>query len=132
VREPTIIIRFDGNERIYAPGEALSGEYRLQAMQGFRINSIEVSVLWYTEGKGDEDFGVHQFWRFGADRGDPTDPSRPGRFQTTLPQSPLSYEGQIINVRWCVRVRAFLHRKKEIMREKIFCLGNVPSMKATT
>ena len=56
----------------------------------------------------------------------PIDPRRPERFSTTLPSSPLSYDGQIIKVRWCVRVRVFPLRGKEIVGEKRFQLGDVP------
>ena len=31
-----------------------------------QIQAIEVSVLWYSEGKGDEDLEVHEFWRCDA------------------------------------------------------------------
>ena len=83
-------------------------------------------MLWHTEGKGDEDMAVHEFWRRDADDGRPLDPRRPERFSTTLPNSPLSYDGQIVKVRWCVRVRVFPHRGKEIVGEKGFQLGDVP------
>ena len=63
-------------------------------------------MLWYTEGKGDEDLAVHEFRRLSADNGYRADPHRVGRFSTTLPNSPLSYEGVIVKVRWCVRVRS--------------------------
>jgi hypothetical protein len=82
-------------------------------------------VLWHTEGKGDEDMAVHEFWRCDAEDGRPIDASKPERFSTTLPNSPLSYEGQIIKLRWCVRVRAFPSRGKEVVGEKVFQLGNV-------
>ena len=37
----------------------------------------------------------------------------------------MSYEGQIIKLRWCVRVRVFPHRGKEVVGEKAFQLGDV-------
>ena len=46
----------------------------------------------------------------------------PQRFGTTLPNSPLSYEGHLIKLRWCVRVRVFPHRGKEVVEEKAFQL----------
>jgi hypothetical protein len=124
--EPAILIRLDGNGRVYEPGESLSGEFRIAAVEPAELKSIEVSVLWYSEGKGDEDLAVHEFWRKDAESGDWGDPRRPERFSTTLPPSPLSYEGQIIKIRWCVRVRAFLDRGRELVSQKVFRLGNVP------
>ena len=130
--DPAIIIRFDGNGRVYRPGEMLSGEYRLESVTAAEVKAIEVSVLWYSEGKGDEDLAVHEFRRLSAENGDPIDPRRPGRFSTTLPQSPLSYEGAIVKLRWCVRVRAFLQRGKEVVGQKTFQLGDVPAAKVPT
>ena len=74
----------------------------------------------------DEDLVVHEFWRRDADSGDWSNPRRPQRFRTSLPRSPLSYDGQIVKIRWCVRVRAFLPRGKEVVGENVFRLGDVP------
>ena len=90
------------------------------------MKAIEVSVLWHTEGKGDEDMAVAEFWRRDAEDGRPLDTAEPQRFSATLPNSPLSYDGQIVKVHWCVRVRAFLHRGREVVGEKAFQLGDVP------
>jgi len=128
--ESAVLIRFDGNGRIYRPGETLTGQYRFPGVDAEQLEAVEVSVLWYTEGKGDEDLAVHQFWRFSAEAGGLLDPSQPGRFSTTLPNSPLSYEGQIVKVRWCVRVRAFFRRNKEVTGQQHFRLGGVPAAKA--
>ncbi len=87
-------------------------------------------MLWHTEGKGDEDMAIHEFWRHDADEMHPIDLSQPTRFQTTLPNSPLSYEGQIVKLRWCVRVRVFPCRGKEVVGEKAFQLGDVAPVKA--
>ena len=61
--EPAVIIRLTGNGRIYRPGENLTGEYAFEELSPEHIKALEVSVLWYTEGKGDEDMAVHKFWR---------------------------------------------------------------------
>jgi hypothetical protein len=128
--EPIILIRLDGNGRVYWPGETLAGEYRIGAIDANQIKAVELSVLWYTEGKGDEDMAVHEFWRRDADNGHPIEAGRAERFSTTLPNSPLSYEGQIIKLHWCVRVRAFPYRGKEVVGEKAFRLGDVPAVRA--
>lgn len=125
--EPTVVIRLDDDRRVYRPGETLSGEYWCESLGAGLINAIEVSVLWHTEGKGDEDMAVHKFWRRDSDDDRPVDPQQPEQFSTTLPNSPLSYDGQIVKVRWCVRVRVFPYRGKEIIGEKAFRLGNQPS-----
>ena len=130
--EPTVVIRLEGDHRVHLPGEPLSGEYWIESLDTGQVRAIEVSVLWHTEGKGDEDMAVHEFWRRDADNGCPIDPRWPERFSTTLPNSPLSYDGQIIKVRWCVRVRGFRHRGKEIVGEKGFQLGDVPAVGTRT
>ncbi len=124
--EPRVTIRLDGNGRVYLPGEALSGEYLLEGIDAEQIKAIEVSVLWITEGKGDEDLAVHHFRRLAPDDPDWTDPARPGRFCTRLPNSPLSYHGLIVKIAWCVRVRVFLGRGKEVVGQRPFRLGAVP------
>ena len=118
--------QFAGKARAYQPGGILSGQYTVDAANPSDISAVEVSVLWYSEGKGDEDLAVHEFWRKSAEDGDFIDPRRPERFSTTLPQSPLSYDGRIVKICWCFRVRAFVGRK-EIVAEEPFQLGSVPS-----
>jgi hypothetical protein len=127
--EPSVIIRLDGNGMNRKPGDVLRGEYVFEDLSAEQIKALECSVLWYTEGKGDVDMAVHEFWRMDVENGDIIDPRRPSRFETVLPNSPLSYTGQIVKVRWCVRVRAFVHRGKEIVGQKEFRLGNVLPVK---
>ena len=127
MNEPSVTLRFDGNGRVYYPGETLSGEYRLESIDRDQIRDVEVSVLWHTDGKGDEDLAVHDFRRLSVDGGDWIDPRYAGRFSTVLPNSPLSYDGMIVKLRWCVRVRVFLSRDKEVVGELPFRLGDVPA-----
>jgi hypothetical protein len=127
--EPRVTIRLDGNGRAYRPGEVLAGEYRLISIPREDIQAVEVSILWYTEGKGEEDLAVHDFHRLSAGDGDWIDPREPGRFSTALPPSPLSYQGVLVKIRWCVRVRVFLTRGREILGERPFQLGEVPAVR---
>lgn len=127
---PSIIIAFDGRgSRRYAPGDTLAGSYRLEAIGSETIEAIEISVLWFTEGKGNEDMGIHEFWRLAVDSGDWIDPRHPGRFSTTLPQSPLSYHGASLCIHWCVRIRVFFNDQSETMDEMPFLLGNIPDVR---
>ncbi len=130
MNEPRVRIRLEGNGRAYRPGETLSGEYRLESVPLEEVRAIEVSVLWYTEGKGDEDLAVHHFHRIAVEGPDAVDLRQPGRFSTVLPESPLSYTGAIVNIRWCVRVRVFLGRGKEVVGQRDFQLGAVPPVRA--
>ncbi|HUT88671.1 MAG TPA: hypothetical protein VMY37_04195 [Thermoguttaceae bacterium] len=130
MNEPMVTIRFDGNGRAYQPGETLSGEYRLESIRREDVKAVELSVLWHTDGKGDEDLAVHDFRRLSAEDGDWIDARSPGRFSTVLPKSPLSYQGVIVKLRWCVRVRVFLARDREVVGELPFQLGGVPAARA--
>ena len=70
--------------------------------------------------------GVHYFERrlpADAEDGD-LRPMR--RLRTRLPNSPLSYAGAILTIRWCVRLRLFLRRRGDYVQEYPFTLGSVP------
>lgn len=121
-----VYVQLDGRRTVYQPGETLSGEYHLESLSLSEPTAIEVSVVWYTEGQGDEDLAVHYFERLDRERRPEVDLRRPQRFSITLPRSPLSYEGVIVKIRWCVRVRAFMPRGKELFAEAPFQLGAVP------
>jgi hypothetical protein len=124
--EPAVKIRIDGNGWTYCPGETLSGEYFFENLPFSEGKTLEVSIAWITEGKGEEDMAVHEFWRTDLEEERSVDLSQPRHFTTTLPYSPLSYDGRIVKIRWCVRVRAFFHGGKEVFGQKFFRLGEVP------
>jgi hypothetical protein len=106
----------------------LVAEYQLDAVQPEEVQAVEASVLWYTEGKGEEDLGVHFFERRLPSDADEGDLRVLRRIKTVLPGSPLSYSGAIFTIRWCVRVRLFLRRGREFMQEQAFTLGSVPAV----
>ena len=124
--EPLLSLCIDGTKRQFSAGDELVCEYQVDAVDPNEIQAVEASVLWYSEGKGEEDLGVHFFERrlpTDAEDGD-LRPMR--RFRTRLPNSPLSYSGAILSIHWCVRLRLFLRRGKEFVLEQPFVLGAVP------
>lgn len=127
--QPRVVITLDGNGRAYRPGETLSGEYLLESIAPEEVKAIEVSVLWCSEGKGDEDLAVHYFRRVSRENGGSGDLRSSGSFETTLPNSPLTYTGMIVKIRWWVRVRVFLPRGKQVVGQQPFRLGNIPAPK---
>jgi hypothetical protein len=127
VNDPQLTVLFGDGRRNFEPGDVLSVEYRLDTTAHVEAKALEASVVWHTLGKGDEDFGVHHFVRHAADEGTVLDCRRPQRLQTVLPLSPLSYDGAIVKIRWCVRVRLFPTRGREMYTEVPFRLGLVPA-----
>lgn len=127
--EPLIsmgLVHVPNPERIYPPGGKLEFEYQLDAIEAADLQAVEASVLWYTEGKGDEDIGVHYFERrepADAEEGD-LRPLR--RLSIELPVSPLSYNGILVKIRWCTRVRIFTTDGRDTYFDQGFQLGHVP------
>jgi hypothetical protein len=118
-----IALDIDPPKNVYSAGDTLAAKYRLHHVARDEVHAIEASVMWYTEGKGEEDLGVHEFWRRSTEAGDWIDPRRPASLMTTLPPSPLSYDGQIMSIRWCLRVRAFLEGGRELTAQAEFRLS---------
>ena len=132
---PRILVQFDRADRRYRPLDPIAVRYQVEGVADDRVRAIEQSVLWYTEGKGDEDLGVLSFDRIGFATGahrsrrsdddttrtpSPTDvadaasPLATGSLTVRLPVSPLSYEGLAVKISWCVRVRVFFSRPPRV------------------
>jgi hypothetical protein len=127
VIEPLLSLCIVGPKRLFAAGDELVCEYQIDAVDPADIQAVEASILWHTEGKGEDDIGVQFFERRlpgDAEAGD-LRPMR--RVRTRLPNSPLSYRGAILSVQWCVRLRVFLRRGREYVIEQPFTLGCVPA-----
>lgn len=106
-KTPLLFARIVGDELNFRPQSTIECEYELDGNLVDQIEAIETSLIWLTEGKGDEDLGVHFFARRRREQLN-QDPSLVYRFQSKLPESPLSYDGKIFRIRWCARVRVFL------------------------
>lgn len=124
IAQPRLTLALDDHSRIYYPGELIAGQFDLHGVDADEVRAIELSVLWHTEGKGDEDMSVHFFERIEPDDG-LLDLHQPRRFSVVLPNSPLSYNGLLIKIGWYVRVRVFLVRGKELSMDVPFQLGTV-------
>lgn len=121
--EPLISLTIRNRKAYYEPGDRLECEYQIDAIGTNAIEAVESSVLWHTEGKGDEDIGVHFFERRTPIDCPDGDLRELHRFSTICPPTPLSYEGRILKVKWCVRVRVFPKNGKEISFDIPFRLG---------
>jgi len=127
---PILRLSIDDARSAYQPGDTLSASYHVEAAEGGEPQALELSVLWRTEGKGDEDMAVHFFERITTNEAAHVDFRQPRLFSTVLPGAPLSYDGVILKIRWCVRLRAFLPRGKQLVEECPFRLGNIPAARA--
>lgn len=124
--EPLLSIQLFDHLPSHLPGDTLRCDYQIDAVGEDDVQAIEISVLWYTEGKGDGDMGVHYFERHLANDEMAGDLRQLRRLAATLPNSPLSYQGKLIEIRWCVRLRVFLKRGRSVTLDHPFWLGPPP------
>ena len=127
--KPLISLQFREAKRQYWPGDELECLYQIDAVESSEITSVEASVLWYTEGKGESDMAVHCFQRRLPGDVAGGDLRMLDRLRTRLPNSPLSYIGVILKLHWCVRVRVFYGKNGHATAELPFQLGQVPEAK---
>lgn len=123
--EPAIGLRFLTLQTVLEPQELLEFEYCIKRVDIKQVDHLELSVLWFTEGKGSEDIGVHLFENVSGEELAQRSFESPRIVQTLLPASPLSYEGSLFKIRWCVRLRLFLNDGREITTEQPFYLGHL-------
>ncbi len=118
-----IAIEFDQPQGVYSPGDAMTFRWRIDRVLPQELLRSETSVLWYTEGKGDEDFAIHAFWELSTPELRAKELSAFHPITVNLPMSPLSYEGRLLRIRWCVRLRLFLASGEEVVCQQPFYLG---------
>ncbi|MBM4000969.1 MAG: hypothetical protein FJ297_15760 [Planctomycetes bacterium] len=121
--DPLISIQPSEPAAVYRPGDRFECEYQIDAVEATEVQAVEASLLWYTEGKGEDDMGVHFFQRRTSYDAEDHDLRALHRFKTDMPRSPLSYDGLLFRIRWCVRVRVFLRRGRSLVAEQPIQLG---------
>ena len=127
---PRVGVQFDRASREYAPEQELTIRYDVDGVAPSSVLAIERSVVWYTEGKGEEDLSVHHFERL-DDAAQVAEVLPTGSITVHLPSSPLSYEGVIVKIRWCVRVRLFFGGGRDFVSEHVFELGRIAPARGT-
>lgn len=109
------------------PGQPLRGGLRLNVPEPLPVQRLEASVVWYTEGRGDKDEGVA--WHQTLAENEELDSQRAFPLEIPMPDSPWTYDGKLIKIRWVVRVRVKPQGESETAGEKPFDLlppGRVP------
>ena len=123
--EPLVSLTILNSSKQFSPGENLGWEYQIDAVQKEDLQAVEISVLWYSEGKGETELGVHYFHRHVKAETHDGDLRCLRRCQTALPNSPQSYRGTLLKIQWCIRVRVFLANGKTFVHDQPFALQNV-------
>ena len=121
------LCREDG---VYRAGGRLQATWQISRVPVEQIQGVEISVMWHTEGKGDEDLHVHHFHRIGESQLRRTGLADQQAIQCQLPVTPLSYHGRLIRLQWCIRLRIFMVSGKEIVAEQPFYLVAGPRNQA--
>ena len=115
------LCRDDGT---YLGGETLSVRWQISRVPLEQVQSVEVSVLWHTEGKGDEDLTVHHFSRLDENQIRRVGLADEQSTSCRLPATPLSYHGRLISVRWCVRMRLFVDGREIVAEQPFHMVAN--------
>jgi hypothetical protein len=97
-----ITISIDQSTPQYRPGETISGTASWTEL-GAETEGIEIRLLWYTEGKGNQDLEVVE-----SVPGNITHPTGLAKF--TAPTRPFSFSGKLISLIWTIEVVLFPSR----------------------
>ena len=118
-------MRVCGMKPAYQVGERLDFEVMLNPVAMETCSAIEISVIWFTEGKGSEDMNVHFFRRLAGPQLSRTAEPIKLEFQSVLPTGPISYRGRLVSIRWTTRVRIYLANGEESSVDRSFVLKTV-------
>lgn len=113
------LCRGDGR---YPAGAELRCDWRIRRVDPARVATVETTVLWTTDGKGDAEFHVHHFVRHTRDQLAARDVTADQVLRCKLPPSPLSYDGRLISLRWLVRLRVFIDGRGDVVADLPFHL----------
>jgi hypothetical protein len=94
-----IQIETEGGANAFLPGETIAGTVSWQLDPP--LENVELRLIWYTEGKGDQDLQIVETATFHT----------PGvvdrrTFTVRLPDGPYSFSGKLISVLWALEVVA--------------------------
>lgn len=122
---PQVSCNIKDVEAHYHPGDLLLCSYSLDQDTETELTAVETSVIWYTSGKGSEDVGVHFFERRQQAELEEINRHVTQRLTVRLPNTPLSFDGRIVNLNWCVRIRVFLADGRQLTFDEPFRLGAI-------
>lgn len=90
-------IRIKDGQDAFGPGDTIEGTASWQLTE--EPESVRLYLIWYTEGKGDEDTAIVDQVEIalGVSRGE-----KP--FSMKLPEGPYSFEGKLIALHWALEL----------------------------
>ena len=105
------------------PGAELAGAFVIAGGPPGDAESVELSVLWHTSGKGTEDLALVYYAAWTAADGTLSGMPNPHPFAVRLPRTPWSYDGELVKIHWVARVRVRYGETGEVVREAAFTLS---------
>jgi hypothetical protein len=99
----------DGKEA-FGPGDSMDGSvtWDLETVP----DMVELRLIWFTKGKGDQDYGVVATEQFRSPRA-----SEMRQFNFTLPTGPYSFSGRLISLIWALEL--VVYPEKEAHRVEL-------------
>ena len=97
--QPAVSVSLCREDGIYEAGGTVSATWSVSRVTLDQLQAIEASVMWHTEGKGDEDLHVHHFHRLDENHIRRLGLADEQSLECDLPTTPLSYHGRLISVR---------------------------------
>ena len=94
----TIDIEIKDGQTSFLPGQTLGGIARWLCSEPPKKASLQ--LIWFTEGKGDEDVGLVEEIKF---ENPYVSDERPFKFQ--LPGRPYSFSGKLISLTWALELQ---------------------------
>ncbi|KPK37951.1 MAG: hypothetical protein AMJ65_13520 [Phycisphaerae bacterium SG8_4] len=93
----TLTIQLEQNKTALRPGDVVAGTVSWKLEE--QVRQVELRLLWYTQGKGDEDAGLVETMTFAQ-------PSLSDQrsFRFTLPNGPYSFSGSLISLTWTLEL----------------------------
>jgi len=131
---PALTVELCREDGRYIAGQPIRACWRVGRTTIHEVVGVEVSVLWFTEGRGDEDLHVHHFTRWNDMQLQDLDLGAAHEINCVLPYSPVSYVGTLLRISWFVRVRLFRAGGLECVTQQPFHLvsspGNITTLSA--
>jgi hypothetical protein len=105
------------------PGQEIDGRAAWQLDDAPKRASLR--LFWYTEGRGNQDVGIVAEEEF-----DPIRASHDEEYRFTIPESPYSFSGKLISLRWAIEL--VIDKGKEVERIELMVSPWVEEVKLGT